>query len=72
MGHSNVTFENENMKCKHEVNFDQMTFDQYNLGETQILNKSKISLKGKMQSVYAQDFNICTDPPVLEIWRGSF
>ena len=28
---------------KHEVNFEQMTFDQYIMGETQILNRSKIS-----------------------------
>ena len=27
---------------KHEVNFDQMTFDQYIMGETQILNRAHI------------------------------
>ena len=27
---------------KHEVSFDQMSFDQYMMGESQILNKSKI------------------------------
>ena len=27
---------------KHEVNFDQLTFDQYIMGETQILNQSHI------------------------------
>ena len=28
---------------KHEVNFDQISFDQYIVGKTQILNRSKIS-----------------------------
>ena len=27
---------------KHKVSFDQMTFDQYIMGETQILNRSHI------------------------------
>ena len=30
------------LRTKHEVSFDQMTFDQYIMGETQILNHSKI------------------------------
>ena len=28
---------------KHKVNFDQISFDQYIMGETQILNRPKIS-----------------------------
>ena len=28
---------------KHEMSFEQMTFDQYIVGETQILSRSKIS-----------------------------
>ena len=31
------------MGTKQEVSFDQMSFDQYIMGETQVLNRSKIS-----------------------------
>ena len=37
---------------KHEVSFDQMTFSQYIMGETQILNRSKISEAERDTRIY--------------------
>ena len=37
---------------KHEVSFDQMTFNQYIMGETQILNRSKISEAERDMRIY--------------------
>ena len=37
---------------KHEVSFDQMTFNQYIMGETQILNRSKISEAERDTRIY--------------------
>ena len=37
---------------KHEVSFEQMAFDQYIMGETQILNRSKISQVERDMRIY--------------------
>ena len=40
---------------KHEVSFDQMTFDQYIMGETQILNRSRICNAERDTRIYLME-----------------